>query len=45
MELMSQHAGLVSVGCKPCHFSMSVTLEAWQAAKAERDALNPPNNV
>jgi hypothetical protein len=42
MELMSQYAGMVSVECKPCHFSMSMTLEMWTAAKAERDAQAPP---
>jgi hypothetical protein len=42
MELLWQHGGLVSAGCKPCHFSLSVPLETWQAAKAERDASYQP---
>jgi len=42
MELLSRQGGFVSAGCAPCHFSITVTLDAWKAAKAARDAAAPP---
>jgi hypothetical protein len=41
MEKLSQQGGFIAAGCKPCHFSISVTTEMWAAAKAARDAMAP----
>jgi len=41
MELLSRQGGLVSAGCNPCHFSITVTTDMWTAAKLARDASRP----